>query len=694
MKISNPTDSYRTNITSAADFGINDNDLSHIMGILRSQIYSDKLLAVIREYSTNAVDANIEANNNEPIYVQLPTIAKPTLSFRDYGNGLTDQEVTQLYIKYGASTKRNSNDYTGCLGIGCKAAFAYGDSFQITSYTTDRITTWFARIDESKRGTISLLDEKPNTGNPTGVNISITIRSTDIETCQNKAKQFFKYWRAEQIICSETIDHVDSAHKTDDWMIAKHSEKQSHSYYARRSNATVVMGNIAYPVPASEFQANDALGAELLHHEHIIFYAKLGSLDIAANREALELTDRTRNSLETMASNMMLDLIKNVELAVAKEPSRIQASIKALMYEDLLGSNINTRIAKNAKWNGLALIRNVSLTDDAFATVHKREKSWRNAGAPDRNVKDKNVTMFTLTEHTTICVTDDTIKDANATRRIRTLQAKNNYNRSDRFVVIHRKFLKHTNPTLTKADYTDLLDVEPLKPNRTIINKSDDTKVKQVRINVCKLKPNYMKSARLSDECTPEPMSDGRYVYIPLDRYDWNGHNDRLDNLSWFLDTIQFLNNDKPVTVYGVKKHHLSKLDNNWIVFDKYYGELLNKWIKKNPSYHSKLADRHAMSHCKSRHAIAEPRLLINVKDKNVASIASAITYASEERSTGILAVGKYFNVYTNKSDIENRLRDVLKKYPLLKYIGSRHYEPTCSKEELIKELNNYINSK
>ena len=79
MKLSNPTDSYKTNITSAADFGINDNDLSHIMGILRSQIYSDKLLAVIREYSTNALDANIEANNNEPIYVQLPTIAKPRL---------------------------------------------------------------------------------------------------------------------------------------------------------------------------------------------------------------------------------------------------------------------------------------------------------------------------------------------------------------------------------------------------------------------------------------------------------------------------------------------------------------------------------------------------------------------------------------------------------------------------------------
>ena len=75
MKLSTNTNNYRTNIAKAADFGIQDNDLSHIMGILRSQIYSDKLLAVIREYSTNAVDANVEAGNPAPINVHLPTVA-------------------------------------------------------------------------------------------------------------------------------------------------------------------------------------------------------------------------------------------------------------------------------------------------------------------------------------------------------------------------------------------------------------------------------------------------------------------------------------------------------------------------------------------------------------------------------------------------------------------------------------------
>lgn len=93
MKLSTNKNTLATNIDKAADFGINDNDLSHIMGILRSQIYSDKLLAVIREYSTNAMDANKEAGYDGPINVTIPNAFQPTLSFRDYGKGMSDEEV-------------------------------------------------------------------------------------------------------------------------------------------------------------------------------------------------------------------------------------------------------------------------------------------------------------------------------------------------------------------------------------------------------------------------------------------------------------------------------------------------------------------------------------------------------------------------------------------------------------------------
>ena len=44
-------------------------DRQYIIEILRSKLYSDKILAVTREYSTNATDAHDEANiPNKPIF--------------------------------------------------------------------------------------------------------------------------------------------------------------------------------------------------------------------------------------------------------------------------------------------------------------------------------------------------------------------------------------------------------------------------------------------------------------------------------------------------------------------------------------------------------------------------------------------------------------------------------------------------
>ena len=44
-------------------FAISKKEQKHIMSMLRDQIYSDKMLAPIREYFCNAADANIEAGN-------------------------------------------------------------------------------------------------------------------------------------------------------------------------------------------------------------------------------------------------------------------------------------------------------------------------------------------------------------------------------------------------------------------------------------------------------------------------------------------------------------------------------------------------------------------------------------------------------------------------------------------------------
>ena len=137
-------------------FGIKKEGLSHIFNVLRNQLYSDKVLAVIREYSTNAVDAHTEVGKkNEPILVTLPNQMSPYFKVRDFGRGLTEKEIGQIYAMYGESTKRGTNEQIGQLGLGSKSAFAYGDNFVINSFVNGNKTTYNAFIDDTQIGQIS-----------------------------------------------------------------------------------------------------------------------------------------------------------------------------------------------------------------------------------------------------------------------------------------------------------------------------------------------------------------------------------------------------------------------------------------------------------------------------------------------------------------------------------------------------------
>jgi len=118
-----------------SSFGIKNENLNVLFDILRNKMYSDKMLAIIREYSVNGLDAHIDSGiPNKPIRIHLPSTFEPSFSIRDFGEGLSESEVREIYCMYGSSTKRQSNEVTGQLGLGSKSAFAYTDSFVISSY--------------------------------------------------------------------------------------------------------------------------------------------------------------------------------------------------------------------------------------------------------------------------------------------------------------------------------------------------------------------------------------------------------------------------------------------------------------------------------------------------------------------------------------------------------------------------------
>ena len=87
-----------------------------MFSLLTSKVYNDPIAAVIREWSTNAIDACIAANKSIDFEVHIPTATECYFSVRDYGTGLEADQLTTLFCTLGASTKRNSNAYNGTFG--------------------------------------------------------------------------------------------------------------------------------------------------------------------------------------------------------------------------------------------------------------------------------------------------------------------------------------------------------------------------------------------------------------------------------------------------------------------------------------------------------------------------------------------------------------------------------------------------
>jgi len=290
------TTSSQTTLKQSDDFksfqfGIKESGLSHIFNVLRNQLYSDKVLAVIREYSCNAVDAHTEVGKADiPIKITLPTQLTPEFKVRDFGRGLTETEIAEIYAMYGESTKRGSNEQIGQLGLGCKSAFAYGDNFVINSFVNGEETTYNAFIDPSDIGQISKMESK-KTNQQSGVEIVIPVKSDDFTEFYDKAVALFKYFKVVPDVRGANADDLKRELekskviiKKDNWRLV---EGESHA----------IMGNISYPLDSGALNIGwQDERAELLSSGVEIDF-NIGDLEISASREALQYTEKTKMAI-------------------------------------------------------------------------------------------------------------------------------------------------------------------------------------------------------------------------------------------------------------------------------------------------------------------------------------------------------------------------------------------------------------
>ena len=365
-------------IKNSTSFGIKSSGLHHILGILRNQLYSDKALAVIREYTCNAVDAHTEAGCPErPIEVTFATRMQPTFKVRDFGPALTDDEISDVYAFYGESTKRNSNDQIGMLGIGSKSAFAYGDNFVINSFIDGKKHTYNAFIDPSQVGQISKLSVE-DSDEENGIEIVVPVKDGDADEFVQKGKTLFEWFKVRPIVKGTSQFKYNDSKTLFSGKGWQWREGNNDRY--NRGDAMVVMGNIGYPV--TEYDLNLAYEDDYrnLLTENLVLTLDIGDVEISASREKLQFTEHTRKSIKKT--------LERVQSEIATQISKQFGECKTLFdAKCLYGSVFQTTsplyslrdsISKHLTWNGKKVdCSSFSCYNTAGVGLMKYKKSFR-----------------------------------------------------------------------------------------------------------------------------------------------------------------------------------------------------------------------------------------------------------------------------------------------------------------------------
>jgi hypothetical protein len=333
-------------VVASRGFEISQEHGAHVMSILRDTLYSDKILAVLREYSSNAWDAHrMSGKGDVPIRVRLPTQLEPVLTIRDFGPGLSHEDAFNVFTQYGNSTKRGSNDAVGALGIGSKSGFAYSDSFTVTSWHGGKKRVYSAALDPSNKGRFDLLFEGESE-EETGLEVLLPVRQEDFAAFHAKAGTLFPYFVPQPDINMSLASLYGEA--CADCLISLSTSRGG----GRREDGWVaLMGCVPYVVRLEallQFKHMDVepLGTWVHRYCGLLRFG-IGELSIAASREELKYDETTQLALHRKLNQLITEFTQGRLAAI--DSSQLQGWNRRQYVRELASASLPIP----AKWQYL-----------------------------------------------------------------------------------------------------------------------------------------------------------------------------------------------------------------------------------------------------------------------------------------------------------------------------------------------------
>jgi hypothetical protein len=320
-------------------------NLRFIIKSLTSNLYSDPIGSVVREYFSNCVDSVTRANTQEKIQINwiegnLISGNSSAIQFIDYGTGLTKQQMKDIYLSIGESDKRNSSSEIGGFGLGSKSFVAYSNSMVVTSVRDGRICKFMIyKDDEGDLAYNEIMDQETSERNQTIV--EIPARSGDKSKFFDAIERqllFFDNFTIKGF--SEELPPVEILDEDNNYVILK---GESTSY--------ILLGKVRY-----EINLDNITGINRVNSAGIGLKFKIGELQPTPSRESIKLDEKSKVLIKAKFEEIKKALTTKVEKELETfnyfENAIASYSKRGRIYNSYIYSIVSPRYVYKTEVNG------------------------------------------------------------------------------------------------------------------------------------------------------------------------------------------------------------------------------------------------------------------------------------------------------------------------------------------------------
>lgn len=349
MQLTNETEEVTHVLLGAKESGqFSMEESAAFFDVLSKSLYSNPMLAAIREPICNAWDAHIAAGKTDvPIEV---SVSSEGITIRDFGYGIAHEDINNLYCRYGKSTKRGDDDLTGGFGVGCKAPYAYADHFEVTSYHNGTARVYaMSRHPETNFPMWNLLAEVPS--EETGLQVSIPSKNCSTEF------QAAKHAIASGSILA-TLNGVSVP--TLDFSGSPFALMESMKYANKGSThcGYIQYGSVLYPFDYGDMPAFSHIAEKLPYFRGhaLCIKAPAGSLSIPPSREALRDTEQTQETIKELLQAFLQMWERRTNMAKQRMRSHIRETVRMGLHDSALTYSDCVHQSSIDAWEKIALV--------------------------------------------------------------------------------------------------------------------------------------------------------------------------------------------------------------------------------------------------------------------------------------------------------------------------------------------------